>query len=140
DIYRGLLQNGFENIVVLGDLNDTPDSKELKPLLVGTTLKDVSKHPKFNTGTFKGMGTYALGNDGDKIDYLLLSPNLYGRILECGLVRKGACAGKRPKRWETYADITKEIHVASDHHLIWAEIDIYNNVPQQKIEPKKSFF
>jgi endonuclease/exonuclease/phosphatase family metal-dependent hydrolase len=124
EIYNELIHNGNENIIVLGDLNDVPDSDELAPLLVNTDLKDVSIHPTFNPGEFDGIGTYALGNDGDKIDYLLLSPNLFNKVTSAGLFRKGAWAGKRPKRWETYRNITDETHVASDHHVIWVELNI----------------
>ena len=81
-------------------------------------------HPEFDPGKFKGIGTFNLGNDKDKIDYLLLSPDLYDKITSCGLFRKGAWAGKRPVRWEMYPSIKKKMHIASDHHLIWAEIDI----------------
>lgn len=124
EIYETLIQKGLENIIVLGDLNDTPDSDELKPLLQDTNLKDVTEHQSFNPGEFDSVGTYALGNDSNKIDYLLLSPNLFDKVTTSGLFRKGAWAGTRPKRWETYSDITKKIHVASDHHVIWADINI----------------
>ena len=124
EIYNRLRGEGFDNIVVLGDLNDTPDSAPLKPLLKDTDLKDVSEHPIFDPGEYRGIGTYGLGNDSGKIDYLLLSPALFRKITSCGLFRKGAWPGKRPIRWETYDDITKKIHVASDHHLIYADIDI----------------
>jgi hypothetical protein len=50
--------------------------------------------PANNTST--GIGTYDLGNDDDKIDYLLLSPALFGRVSAAGLFRKGAWPGKRP--------------------------------------------
>ncbi|MFC6760635.1 endonuclease/exonuclease/phosphatase family protein [Sulfitobacter porphyrae] len=83
--YRRLRDEGFEHIVVLGDLNDTPDSAELAPLLA-SDLRDVSEHPNFTEFAFnanngqRGIGTYALGNDDDKIDYLLLSPALFDRV------------------------------------------------------------
>lgn len=124
EIYNDLIGRGFNNIVVLGDLNDTPDSEELKPLLTDTSLMDVMNHDSFDTGEFAGTGTYNLGNDSHKIDYLLLSPNLFSRINACGLFRKGAWPGSSPRRWSTYDNITKKIHVASDHHVIWADIDI----------------
>lgn len=40
-IYQRLRDSGQDNVVVLGDLNDTPESAPLRPLLFGTDLKDV---------------------------------------------------------------------------------------------------
>lgn len=128
-LYNGLRAEGQNKVVVLGDLNDTPDSPALAPLLVDTDLKDISDHPTFDTGEFKGRpgsgergyGTFGLGNDGDKIDYLLLSPELFDRVTAGGLFRKGAWPGKK-KRWTVYPELTEERFVASDHHVIWAEI------------------
>lgn len=122
EIYERLKTEGYQNIIVLGDLNDTPDSDPLRPLLKDTDLRDVSEHPSFDTGSFKGKGTYALGNDSNKIDYLLLSPALFDRVTASGLFRKGAWPGKSPVRWEVYPELEKPIHAASDHHLIWCEI------------------
>lgn len=131
EIYQRLRDDGEDNVVVLGDLNDTPDSEPLQPLLAGTDLKDVTLHPKFEVGEFnvpasnknEGIGTFGLGNDNNKIDYLLLSPALFGRVGAAGLFRKGAWPGSKPERWETYPELKKKIHVASDHHVIWAEIN-----------------
>ena len=130
DYYQRLRAEGQEFIAVLGDLNDTPDSEELAPIRGGTDLRDVSDHPAFTEVQFKvdngnrGIGTIGLGNDGDKIDYLLLSPALWDRVQRGGLFRKGAWPGSRPPRWEVYPELTAPHHAASDHHLIWAEIDI----------------
>ena len=110
-------------MVVLGDFNDIPTSSPLEPLLDDTDLRDVSEHPTFDTGDFDGTGTFGLGNDNQKLDYLLLSPALFDRVTSCGLFRKGAWPGVRPVRWETYEEIKSKLHVASDHHVIWAEID-----------------
>ena len=122
EIYHDLLAQGFTKVVVLGDLNDTPNSAELAPLLTGTDLQDVSAHPTFDTGTFSGKGTFGLGNDGNKIDYPLLSPELFGRVTASGLFRMGAWPGSSPKRWQVYDELQKPVHAASDHHLIWCEI------------------
>jgi endonuclease/exonuclease/phosphatase family metal-dependent hydrolase len=130
EIYEDLRTAGEQNVVVLGDLNDTPDSDPLQPLLAQTDLRDVSDHPAFQVGQFhvpagntnRGIGTFGLGNDNDKIDYLLLSPALFARVTSAGLFRKGAWPGSSPKRWDVYDSLTDKIHVASDHHLIWAEI------------------
>lgn len=125
-----LKAEGEENIVVMGDLNDSPDSPELAALLTGTDLRDVSTHINFTEVEYnvdngqRGIGTYALGNDYDKIDYLLLSPGLFDRVTVGGIYRKGAWPGSRPPRWEVYPELTAQQHAASDHHLIWVDIDI----------------
>jgi len=131
EIYQRLRDTGNDNVVVLGDLNDTPDSDPLQPLLAATDLQDVSDHQNFEVGEFNvpanntnaGIGTFGLGNDNNKIDYLLLSPALFNRVTAAGLFRKGAWPGSRPQRWEVYEELTEKIHVASDHHVIWVEIN-----------------
>jgi endonuclease/exonuclease/phosphatase family metal-dependent hydrolase len=116
-----LQAEGFANIAVMGDLNDTPASNPLAPLFQAG-LRDVSEHPTFDTGDFAGQGTYALGNDDDKIDYILLTQPLFDRITAAGLFRMGAWPGSRPKRWPVYPELQRKIHAASDHHAIWVDI------------------
>ncbi len=129
EYYNARIAEGVENIIVMGDLNDSPASNPLKPLL-DTSLKDASEHPSFTDFEFNanngntGIGTYDLGNDKDKIDYLLVSPNLFGKITNGGLFRKGAWPGSQPPRWDVYPELTRREHAASDHHLIFADIDI----------------
>lgn len=122
EIYERLRSEGHESIVVLGDLNDTPDSKPLQSLLAETDLREITQNDLFSPGEFEGTGTYGLGNDSNKIDYLLLSPALDARVTAAGLFRKGAWPGSRPKRWAVYGELDKPIHAASDHHVIWVEI------------------
>ena len=131
EIYKALINAGENLVVVLGDLNDTPDSAPLKPLLTNTDLRDVSRHSTFDPTPFNvpdsnassGIGTFLLGNDKQKLDYLLLSPALFGRVTASGMFRKGAWPGVRPVRWPVYESLTNEVHIASDHHVIWATID-----------------
>ena len=131
DYYQRLVDEGFENVVVLGDLNDTPDSSELAPLIGQTSLADVSEHPKFTDIEFRskskknrGIGTHGLGNDRDKIDYILLSPSLYDKVTNGGIFRKGVWPGVRPARWKKYPELTAKQHAASDHHMLWVDIGI----------------
>lgn len=129
DYYRRLRSEGYNNVVVLGDLNDTPESDPLAPLM-STDLKDASEHPSFTDFEFRanngnrGIGTYNLGNDSNKIDYLLLSPALFDRMTNGGLFRKGAWPGTRVKRWDTYPELKKKLHAASDHHAIFADFAV----------------
>jgi endonuclease/exonuclease/phosphatase family metal-dependent hydrolase len=123
EIYHRLRAEGHDQIVVLGDFNDTPGSEPLQPLLAGTDLRDIGDHPSFDTGEFPGRGTFGLGGDNNKIDYLLLSPALFNRVTAGGLFRMGAWPGVRPPRWTVYPELKREVHAASDHQVIWAEID-----------------
>jgi endonuclease/exonuclease/phosphatase family metal-dependent hydrolase len=121
EIYEQLLTEGFEYIALIGDLNDTPDSAPLAPLRQ-CTLKDAFTHPSFDDGGFPG--TFGLGNAGNKIDYLFLSPKLFDKVQRGGVFRKGAWPGVRPKRWETYPELTKPEQAASDHAAVWVDLDI----------------
>lgn len=128
-IYQRLRGAGEEFIAVLGDFNDTPDSPPLQPLL-STELRDASEHPTFTDFEFladngnAGTGTFGLGNDSNKIDYLLLSPALFDKMTNGGLFRKGAWPGSSPKRWEVYPELNRKLHAASDHHAIFADFDL----------------
>ena len=123
EIYARLRRERQNKVVVLGDFNDTPDSEPLEALLKATDLQDVGTHPSFDPGAFKGRGTYALGNDSQKIDYLLLSPTLYRRVRSSGLFRMGAWPGAAGReRWPVYPELTRLEHAASDHHLVWVDL------------------
>jgi len=122
EIYDELLGQNEKHIVILGDLNDTPDSASLAPLLRQTNLKDISEHPAFNNSGY--VGTYGGATKSNKIDYILLSPDLFDRVTSGGIFRKGAWPGVRPKKWDVYSSIKKKQHAASDHHAIWADINI----------------
>lgn len=125
--YDRLLAEGVENIIVLGDLNDTPDSNELAPLL-NTSLKEITDHPAFTEFEFnastgdRGIGTFGTGADSKKIDYILLSPALWDKVQLGGLFRKGCWTASG--RWAMYPELTKPLYAASDHHGIWVDLDI----------------
>ena len=121
-IYEARLAAGDELVAIVGDLNDTPDSDPLAPLLKHTDLKDVFEHPAFDNGGYPG--TYGLCNAGNKIDYILLSPKLYQRVQAGGVMRQGMWPGARPKRWETYDDLDDPKNGASDHAALWVDLDL----------------
>ncbi|HZA08559.1 endonuclease/exonuclease/phosphatase family protein [Mycobacterium sp.] len=122
DIYHSLIDEGFDQIAVLGDLNDTPDSKPLNSLVAKTDLQDISTHQDFD---WQGRhGTYG-GSNTDKIDYVLLSPALFRRAVKGGVFRKGVWRGPRTKNpWPIYDTLTAKVHEASDHAAVWAELDL----------------
>jgi endonuclease/exonuclease/phosphatase family metal-dependent hydrolase len=132
-IYTERRAQGFSHIAVAGDFNDTPDSKPLADLLAGTDLREVSDHPGFDTGAVPGyagpplLGTYGSGTP-EKIDYILLSPALYDKVVGGGIFRKGVWTSSRNSKWEPYPDLqhlTKaegQAQAASDHAAIWADL------------------
>ena len=121
-IYERLLTENAPLIAVLGDLNDTPDSEALAPLLAKGDLKDVSQHPAFNDDGHPG--TFQSGGKRDKLDYILLSPALFERVRGGGVWRKGVWgAGKKPP-WDVYPEITASHHAASDHAAVWCDLEL----------------
>jgi endonuclease/exonuclease/phosphatase family metal-dependent hydrolase len=109
-------------VVVAGDFNDHPDGGSLTELLTQTDLVDAMALP-----VYSGLpGTYQRGNAKEKFDYLLLSPVLRdnNRVHAVDVFRKGFYA---PKKWESFENIsieTKDRFQASDHHCVWADIDL----------------
>lgn len=122
DIYDRLRSEGATQIAVLGDLNDTPDSEALAPLLGPADIKDVSEHPAFKSDG--RVGTFQNGNPRDKIDYILLSPELFGRVKGGGVWRKGVWGAGRKPGWDIYPEMTQPNHAASDHAALWCELDV----------------
>ena len=121
-IHDGLVAEGFEHIAVVGDLNDSPGSEPLAPLLVDTSLRDISEHPDFVWGPRRG--TFGGGNEDEKIDYVLLSPALFARATGGGVNRSGVWRGPRTREpWDVYETLVDEVDQASDHAAIYADID-----------------
>lgn len=122
EIYRALIDAGQPNVVVLGDLNDTPDSDPLAPLLADTDLRDITEHATFISDG--RPGTYANGTASQKIDYLLLSPALFGKVVGGAIFRKGVWGGKNGTLFPHYDTMTRASHAGSDHAAIYADLDL----------------
>ncbi|SMY06033.1 endonuclease/exonuclease/phosphatase family protein [Flavimaricola marinus] len=125
--YARLLSEGIENIIVLGDFNDTPASAPLSPIFE-TSLKEVKQHPAFTDFTFdantghRGIGTFGTGADSLEIDHIMLSPALWSKVQLGGIFRKGAWTASN--RWPMYPELTRESYAASDHHGVWVDLDL----------------
>lgn len=121
-IYDSLLAEGITHIAIQGDLNDSPDSDALEPLLEHPQLRDVSEHPEFDWN--HRHGTYGSQGEAGKIDYILLSDALFATLRGGGVFRKGVWCGPRTSDpWEMFPTLTGKQHEASDHAAIWAELD-----------------
>jgi endonuclease/exonuclease/phosphatase family metal-dependent hydrolase len=123
DIYNLRRSQGIDKIAIVGDFNDTPDSDPLKPLLAGDSdLKDIFTHPQFQSDG--RPGTFGNGTKSNKIDYILLSPALFERVVTGGVLRKGVWGGQNGTLFPHYDEITKPAQSASDHAAIWADIEL----------------
>jgi endonuclease/exonuclease/phosphatase family metal-dependent hydrolase len=123
EIYEQRRQAGVTLIAIVGDLNDTPESDPLSPLLGGDSdLRDISRHPKFVSDGREG--TYANGTATNKIDYLLLSPALFKTVKAGGVFRKGVWGGKKGTLFPHYPEMESPNHAASDHAALWADLDL----------------
>ena len=117
DIYRGL---DTDLVAIVGDLNDTPDSEPLAPLLRDTDLRDISTHPAFDDAG--RPGTYSSCTARNKLDYVLLSPALFAKATGGGILRTGVWGGRRGRLWPVYDTMTQAVHAGSDHAAIYADI------------------
>jgi endonuclease/exonuclease/phosphatase family metal-dependent hydrolase len=122
-IYELRKSQGIKMIAVVGDLNDTPDSDPLRPLLSeGSDLRDIFEHPKFQSDG--RPGTFGNGTASNKIDYVLLSPALFKRVDAGGVWRKGVWGGVNGTLFPHYDEIERPVHAASDHAAVWADFDL----------------
>lgn len=119
-IYDARRAAGAQLVAVLGDLNDTPASAPLEPLLQnGADLVDVMVHPRF-TGDGR-PGTHGNGTASAKLDYLLMSPALATRVTACGIERRGVWGGVNGTLFPHLPEITKKIEAASDHAALFVD-------------------
>ncbi|WP_133911772.1 endonuclease/exonuclease/phosphatase family protein [Streptomyces sp. NBC_00582] len=104
-------------VLVAGDLNDSPDSPAVKKLLA-TGAQDAMSHPSY-TGD---LGTFGTGHSLDqKIDYLLCSPELFGKVQHVDVERRGVWA---PKSFKSFDTVTSKADEASDHAALYMDVDL----------------
>ena len=134
-IYDRLRAAGAEHVAVVGDFNKRPDHASLRPLLgPGSPLVDAYALPAFS-GLYDPLdrdrerpGSFQSCTIGNRLDYILLSPELAARVTGGGVFRRGLWGTpsnvKRPRLWDAYPEITGARHAASDHGAVWVEADL----------------
>lgn len=121
-LYRSRRLAGVKNIAVMGDFNDTPDSIPLDGLIHNTSLRDVFDLPNFIDDGHPG--TFGNGTKTQRLDYLLVSPDLAEKVTTAGVFRKGVWGNKNGDRWPIFDSMTQKVQQASDHAAVWADIDL----------------
>lgn len=116
EIAQAALQRS-DFVVLGGDLNDTPDSGPLEPLFQDG-FTEVSTHPSYPRDR---PGTYQTGLAVHKIDHLIMAPALNARLRHTGIERRGSY---HPRTWVPFDTVQSTQDEASDHHLLWADVDL----------------
>ncbi len=115
-------------VIVAGDLNDTPGSAPLKPLMDVRYLYDVLalQYP----AQPEKRWTYHY-RKFEQIDYLLVSKPLKERFIQAGVERRGMYDLKRLtasnpsiENETQYPKVTHWTNAASDHGAVWADFDL----------------
>jgi len=115
-------------VVVAGDLNDTPDSAPLKPLMSVPNLFDVLELQYPNDPSKRWTYHY---KSFEQIDYLLISKPLKQRLIKAGVARKGmpnlhklTTDNPSVQTEKEYPTVTSWRNAASDHGAVWAEFSL----------------
>ncbi|MET7425284.1 endonuclease/exonuclease/phosphatase family protein [Dactylosporangium sp. NPDC005555] len=134
-IYDRLRADGASYVAVVGDFNKRPDHASLRPLLgPDSPLVDAYSLPAFSQlydpldRDRERPGSFQSCTIGNRLDYILLSPELAARVTGGGVFRRGLWGTpsnvKRPRLWDAYPEITSARHAASDHGAVWVEVDL----------------
>ncbi|MBI1919733.1 MAG: endonuclease/exonuclease/phosphatase family protein [Geobacter sp.] len=122
-IYDERVADGFDHVVVIGDLNEVPDASPMDPLIrEGSTLTDIMAHSKFE-GDGR-PGTHGNGTKSSKLDYILMSPKLSKKVKKGGIERRGVWGGENGTLFPHLPTIKKNVDAASDHAALWVDLDI----------------
>jgi endonuclease/exonuclease/phosphatase family metal-dependent hydrolase len=132
-IYDRLHDDGAELVAVMGDFNKGPTNQQppqhptLEPLLgPGSPLVDATTLQGFDPGP--RPGTFQSCSLRNRLDYILLSPQLADTFTAGEIFRKGLWGTPTnknpPTAWSVFPDITTSVHAASDHAAVWVDFDI----------------
>ncbi len=116
-------------VIVAGDLNDSPTSAPLQPLLNVQNMYDVLEL-QFPLDPMKRWTYYY--NKFEQIDFILVSEPLRAKFNKAGVERRGMHKLKKLTTSsngsvdveEEYDTVTCKSDAASDHCAVWAEFDL----------------
>lgn len=119
-----------QHVIVMGDLNEGPRAinqhvENFGPLYEDNSpLVDCFSLPGFDVG--RRPGTFDSCGLRNRLDYIFLSQSLVPTFRSGTVFRKGLWGSRqsRPDNWETYVEMTRSAHQASDHAALVIELDI----------------
>ncbi len=112
-----------DNVMVAGDLNDTPESTPLASLMNKRYLYDVLELQFGHDGTKRWTYHY---KTNEQIDYILVSKPLKDKFLEAGVERRGIHKVGEFSNGEVtqFSTVTSWKNQASDHGAVWADFEL----------------
>jgi endonuclease/exonuclease/phosphatase family metal-dependent hydrolase len=119
-----------EHVVVLGDFNEGPTAVGSQAINLvalfdnNSPLIDCYERQEFQVGN--RPGTYDACGIRNRLDYILISNSLLPSFKGGGVFRKGLWGTRktRPTNWVTYDEMTQSSEQASDHAVVYVELDI----------------
>jgi len=119
-----------EHVVVLGDLNEGPVNESttvenFSPFYENNSpLIDCYSLPGFDQGA--RPGTYDSCGIRNRLDYIFISQSLQSSFSVGGIFRMGLWGTRqtRPTAWDTYPLMTRSEEQASDHALVFVDLNI----------------
>lgn len=144
-IYDRLRADGAQLVAVLGDLNKGPDDGPdhagpiTHPTLEALLGPDSPLVDAYGLTSFTQLyddkdteqrrpGTFQTCSLRNRLDYILLSPELAATVTDGGVFRKGLWGDpdnvNPPRLWSVYPEITAGKHAASDHAAVWVDLDL----------------
>lgn len=128
-IADGLVAQG-QDVVVLGDLNEGPaasgsQAENLRALFENNSpLVDCYSLAGFQVGD--RPGTFDSCGLRNRFDYVLISRSLLASFSAGGVFRSGLWGSRetRPTAWATYPEMTQSSEQASDHGLVFVDLNI----------------
>jgi hypothetical protein len=100
---------------------NTPSGNTLLVLINHFKSKGYGSQAENNN---KRDGTHGNGNSGDKIDYILMSPQLANVVQQGRIERRGVWGGKNGTLFPHFPEIKKAKDAASDHAALWVDLDV----------------
>lgn len=119
------------HVVVLGDFNEGPTNvnstvQNFSSLYTNNSpLIDVYSLPTFNQGN--RPGTFDACGIRNRLDYIFISQSLSNNLFGGGAIFRQGLWGTRqtrPTNWQTYNEMQRSEDQASDHALIYIDLNI----------------
>ncbi|MEX2982445.1 endonuclease/exonuclease/phosphatase family protein [Streptomyces sp. C36] len=103
-----------DRVVVAGDLNDTPDSEAV------TFLRDAGLRDAMTHDSYQGpKGTHGPCTADEKIDYVMFSPELFGKVTKVRVETRGIA--ESAVRFDSVHGPKDQ---ASDHAALFADLEL----------------